>query len=67
MNGVLLLPFTIAWWTHMIVQSAVPTTDLDARYAPPTWLIGGGLAALALFAFVQSRAGAPLFGRLLED
>ena len=45
----------------------VLTSDLGAWYAPPTWLVGGGLTALALFAFVQSRAGAPLFGRLLED
>ncbi|MEO5819888.1 MAG: hypothetical protein ABIT71_05240 [Vicinamibacteraceae bacterium] len=40
---------------------------LSMLYVPPTWLVGGGLTALALFAFVQSRAGAPLFGRLLED
>jgi hypothetical protein len=62
-----LLPFTVSWWTNSVLQSNVVTSNLDAWYAPPTWLIGGGLAALALFAFVQSRAGAPLFGRLLED
>jgi len=62
-----LLPFIVSWWTNAVLESIVLTSRLDAWYAPPTWLIGGGLAALALFAFVQSRAGAPLFGRLLED
>ena len=62
-----LLPFIVSWWTNSVLQSNVLTSNLDAWYAPPTWLIGGGLAALALFAFVHSRAGAPLFGRLLED
>jgi hypothetical protein len=62
-----LLPFTVAWWTNSVVQSNVLTTDLGAWYAPPTWLVVGGLTALALFAFVQSRAGAPTFGRLLEE
>jgi hypothetical protein len=62
-----LLPFTVAWWTNSVVQSNVLTTDLGAWYAPPTWLVVGGLTALALSAFVQSRAGAPLFGRVLED
>jgi hypothetical protein len=62
-----LLPFTVSWLTNSVLQGNVLTSSLDAWYAPPTWLIGGGLAALALFAFVQSRAGAPLFGRLLED
>ena len=62
-----LLPFTVAWWTHSVVQQNVLTTDLSAWYAPPTWLIGFDLLAIAIFAFVQSRAGAPLFGRLLEE
>jgi tRNA A-37 threonylcarbamoyl transferase component Bud32 len=62
-----LLPFTVSWLTNSVLQGNVLTSNLDAWYAPPTYLIGGGLAALALFAFVQSRAGAPLFGRLLED
>jgi hypothetical protein len=62
-----LLPFAVSWWTNSVLYSSVLTSDLGAWYAPPTFMIGGGLAALALFAFVQSRAGAPLFGRLLED
>ena len=41
--------------------------DLGAWYATPTWIVGGALIGLAIYAFVQSRAGAPTFGRLLED
>ena len=62
-----LLPFIVTWWTNAVLQANVLTSNLDAWYAPPTGLICGGLAGLALFAFVHSRAGAPLFGRLLED
>ena len=51
-----LLPFIVTWWTNAVLQANVPfTSNLDAWYAPPTWLICGGLAALALFAFVHSR------------
>jgi hypothetical protein len=62
-----LLPFTVSWLTNSVLQTNVITSDLGAWYAPPTWLIAGGLGALALVAFVQTRAGAPLFGRLLQD
>jgi hypothetical protein len=62
-----LLPFMVAFFIHQLLASTALTTDLGTWYSPPTWVVGGLIVALAVFAFVQSRAGAPLFGRLLED
>ena len=43
------------------------TADLGAWYAGPTWVIGAAVTGLAVAAFLNSRAGAPTFGRLLEE
>ncbi len=43
------------------------TADLGAWYAGPTWVIGAAVLGLAVAAFLNSRAGAPTFGRLLEE
>jgi hypothetical protein len=61
------LPFTVSFWAQNVVQSNVLTTDLGAWYAPPTWIVGALLIGLAIAGFVQSRAGAPLFGGLMEE
>jgi serine/threonine-protein kinase len=62
-----LLPFMVAFFIHQLLASTALTTNLGAWYAPPTWVVCGLIVALAVTAFVQSRAGAPLFGRLLEE
>jgi len=62
-----LLPFTVSFWATQVVQSNALTTDLGAWYAPPTWIVGALMIGLALTAFVQSRAGAPLLGGLMEE
>jgi hypothetical protein len=62
-----LLPFMIGFGIHQVIASTALTTDVGTWYAWPTWIVGGAIVALALTAFVQSRAGAPLFGRLLEE
>jgi eukaryotic-like serine/threonine-protein kinase len=61
------LPFIVSFWAQNVVQSNVLTTDLGAWYAPPTWIVGALLIGLAIAGFVQSRAGAPLFGGLMEE
>ena len=62
-----LVPFMVGFGIHQLMATTALTTDLGTWYAPPTWVVAGAVVALALTAFVQSRAGAPLFGRLLED
>ena len=62
-----LLPFAVGYLIHTLLATTALTTDLGTWYSPPTWVVGGLIVALAVTAFVQSRAGAPLFGRLLED
>ena len=43
------------------------TADPGAWYATATWIIGATVIGLAILAFKHSRAGAPTFGRLLEE
>ena len=62
-----LVPFMVGFGIHQLMATTALTTDLGTWYAPPTWVVAGAVVALALTAFVQSRAGAPLFGRLLEE
>jgi serine/threonine-protein kinase len=62
-----LVPFMVGFGIHQLMAITALTTDLGRWYAPPTWVVGGVVVALALTAFVQSRAGVPIFGRLLED
>ena len=57
----------VGFGIHQLMANTALTTDLGRWYSPPTWVVGGLIVAMALTAFVQSRAGAPLFGRLLED
>jgi hypothetical protein len=62
-----LLPFVVSFGIHTLLANTALTTDLGTWYSPPTWVVGGLIVTLALTAFLQSRAGAPIFGRLLED
>ena len=62
-----LLPFMAAFCVRQVLIANAFTSDLGAWYATPTWIVGAAVIALAIYAFVQSRAGAPTFGRLLED
>jgi hypothetical protein len=62
-----LLPFMAAFCVRQVLMSNALTADLGAWYATPTWIIGAALLALTVAAFLNSRAGAPTFGRLLEE
>jgi serine/threonine-protein kinase len=62
-----LLAFAVAFFSRQLLNDTVLTADLGAWYATPTWIAGFTLIGLAVYAFVQSRAGAPTFGRLLEE
>jgi hypothetical protein len=62
-----MLPFMAAFCVRQVLISNTLTADLGAWYAGPTWVIGAALIALAVTAFLNSRAGAPTFGRLLEE
>jgi len=64
-NG--MLPFMAAFCVRAVLMSNTLTADLGQWYAGPTWIIGLALLGLALAAFLNSRAGAPTFGRLLEE
>jgi hypothetical protein len=62
-----MLPFMVAFSVRQVLIANALTADLGAWYATPTWIIGAALAALTITAFLNSRAGAPTFGRLLEE
>jgi hypothetical protein len=62
-----MLPFMAAFSVRQVLMSNTLTADLGAWYAGPTWVIGAAVTGLAVAAFLNSRAGAPTFGRLLED
>jgi serine/threonine-protein kinase len=62
-----LLPFMTAFAVRQVLMANTLTADLGAWYAGPTWVIGAAVTGLAVAAFLNSRAGAPTFGRLLED
>jgi hypothetical protein len=62
-----MLPFTAAFSVRQVLMANTLTADLGAWYATPTWIIGTALMALTIAAFLNSRAGAPTFGRLLEE
>jgi serine/threonine-protein kinase len=62
-----LLPSMVAFCVRQVLLSNALTPDLGAWYASGTWIIGGVIIAIAITAFLQSRAGAPTFGRLLEE
>jgi serine/threonine-protein kinase len=62
-----LLPFMAAFGVRQVLTSNTLTADLGAWYAGPTWVIGAAVIGLAVVAFLNSRAGAPTFGRLLEE
>jgi hypothetical protein len=52
-------------FTNDLLDRAPWTPDISAWYATPMLVVIGITATLAIFAFVQSRAGAPLFGKEL--
>jgi serine/threonine-protein kinase len=62
-----MLPFMAAFCVRQVLTANALTADLGAWYATPTWMIGAALLALTIAAFLNSRAGAPTFGRLLEE
>jgi len=62
-----MLPFMAAFAVRQVLMSNTLTADLGAWYAGPTWVIGAAMVGLAVTAFLNSRAGAPTFGRLLEE
>jgi hypothetical protein len=63
-----LLAFMTMMFTNFLLNRAPWTPDVGAWYATPMLMVVSIVSALVVFAFVQSRAGAPLFGKgLLEE
>jgi hypothetical protein len=62
-----MLPFLVAFAVRVVLMSNALTADLGQWYAGPTWVVGAAVLGLAVAAFLNSRAGAPTFGRLLEE
>jgi predicted Ser/Thr protein kinase len=62
-----LLAFMAAMFINNLLHRAPWTPDVSAWYATSMLVVITLTAALAIVAFVQSRAGAPLFGGLLEE
>jgi serine/threonine-protein kinase len=62
-----LLAFAVSFFSRQALVSSLLTSDLGAWYATQTWIVGSALVGLTVAAFVYSRAGAPTFGRLLEE
>jgi serine/threonine-protein kinase len=60
-----LLTLAIVFFTNQMLQRVMWTSNVTAWYAAPMVVTMAAIAGLAVFAFVQSRAGAPLFGRSL--
>ncbi len=63
-----LLPFAVGTFASQSLILSPLTTSFGAWHGFPTLIVGGLLLAMTVYAFVQARAGAPLFGqRLLEE
>jgi len=62
-----LLPFAVSFFSRQVLVGSPLTTDLGVWYATATWIVGATIIGLAVLAFKYSRAGAPTFGRLLEE
>ena len=63
-----LLTLAIVFFTNQMLQRVLWTSNLTAWYAAPMVVTMLAIAALAVFAYVQSRGSAPLFGKaLLEE
>jgi len=63
-----LLTFLVMMAVNQMAYRAPWTPDVTAWYATPMLVVVTLTAGLAIFAFVQSRKGAPLFGKgLLEE
>jgi hypothetical protein len=63
-----LLAFMVMMFTNFLLHRAPWTADLSAWHATPMIVVIALTAGIAIFAFVQSRAGAPLLGKeLLEE
>ena len=64
-----LLPFAVGYLRES-GRDPQPADDVDSVHwhGFPTLIVGGLLLAMTVYAFVQARAGGPLFGqRLLEE
>ncbi len=61
-----LLPFVAATFTLQVLSNVALTPSLSAWYAGPTLLAGAVVLGLTAYAFVQTRAGSPLFGAVLD-
>jgi len=57
----------VSFFSRQVLVGSPLTTDLGAWYATATWIVGATIIGLAILAFKHSRAGAPTFGRLLEE
>ena len=62
-----LLPFAVSFFSRQVIVGSPLTADLGAWYATATWVVGATIIGLTILAFMHSRAGAPTFGRLLEE
>jgi serine/threonine-protein kinase len=60
-----LLSFAVAFFTNQMLQRVMWTSNLSAWYAAPMVATMLVIGALAVFAYVQSRGSAPLFGKPL--
>jgi len=57
----------VSFFSRQVLVGSPLTTDLGVWYATATWIVGATIIGLAVLAFKYSRAGAPTFGRLLEE
>ncbi|HEY8550071.1 MAG TPA: serine/threonine-protein kinase [Vicinamibacterales bacterium] len=62
-----LLAFVTTSFAHQVLQTHVFTASFSAWYATPAIMALVTIAGLIVFAFVQSRAGEPLFGVALAE
>ncbi len=63
-----LLTLAIVWFTNQMLQRVLWSSNLTAWYAAPMVVTMLAIGALAVFAYVQSRGSAPLFGKaFLEE
>jgi hypothetical protein len=60
-----LLTFAVVFFTNQMLQRVLWTSHLTAWYGAPMVVTMLVIAALAVFAYVQSRGSAPLFGKAL--
>ncbi len=62
-----LLAFVVMFFINNVLHSVPPTLNSSDWYAPMSFLTYAAIVGVAVYGFVLSRCGEPLFGRVLAE